>query len=61
MKKKHRKSEYLQILFFKNGKLEDAWVAQSVKHPTLDFSSGHDLGVVRLSLMLGSLPGMEPA
>ena len=23
------------------------WVAQSVKHPTLDFHSGHDLGVVR--------------
>ena len=23
----------------------DAWVAQSVKHPTLDFSSGHDLPV----------------
>ena len=23
-----------------------AWVAQSVKHPTLTFSSGHDLMVV---------------
>ena len=22
----------------------DTWVAQSVGHPTLDFSSGHDLG-----------------
>jgi len=26
------------------------WVAQSVKHPTLDFGSGHDLRVVRSSL-----------
>ena len=25
------------------------WVAQSVKRPTLDFSSGHDLTVMRLS------------
>jgi len=25
------------------------WVAQSVKHPTLDFSSGHDLRVMRSS------------
>ena len=25
------------------------WVAQSVKHPTLDFCSGHDLTLVRLS------------
>jgi len=24
----------------------DAWVAQSVKHPTLDFGSGHDLRIV---------------
>ena len=23
----------------------DSWVAQSVKHPTLDFASGHDLTV----------------
>ena len=23
----------------------DAWVAQSVKHPTLDFGSSHDLAV----------------
>ena len=31
-----------------------ACVAQSVKRPTLDFSSGHDLRVVRLSPTLGS-------
>ena len=27
----------------------DTQVAQSGKHPTLDFASGHDLAVVRLS------------
>ena len=26
-------------------KMQGAWVAQLVKHPTLDFSSGHDLTV----------------
>ena len=31
-----------------------AWVAQWVKHPTLDFSSGHDPRVMRLSSMSGS-------
>ena len=30
-----------------------AWVAQSVEHLTLDFISGHDLRVMRLSPMLG--------
>ena len=38
-----------------------AWVAQSVKHLTLDFNSGHDLGVVGSSPMLGSMLGMAPA
>ena len=27
--------------------LRSAWVTQSVKHQTLDFSSGHDLRVLR--------------
>ena len=36
-------------------------VAQSVKNLTLDFSSGHDLRVVRWSPMSGSALGMEPA
>ena len=31
----------------------DIWVAQSVKHPTLDFSSGHDLTVCELELRIG--------
>ena len=36
-------------------------MAQSVKYPTLDFGSGHDLRVVRLSPKLGSVLGVEPA
>ena len=30
-----------------------AWVAQSVKHPTLDFGSGHDLIVCEIDLHVG--------
>ena len=36
------------------------WVTQLVKHPTLGFSSGHDLKVMRSSPSLALL-GMEPA
>jgi len=36
-------------------------VAQSFKRPTLDFGSDHDLRVVRLSPLLGSALGLEPA
>jgi len=36
-------------------------VAQSVKCPTLDFGSGHDLGVTGLSPMSGSLLSWESA
>ena len=32
-----------------------AWVAQSVKHPSLDFGSGHDLRVHEFEPMLGSV------
>ena len=35
-------------------------MTQSVKRPTLDFGSGHDLMVVRSSLMSGSALGTEP-
>ena len=40
-----------------------AWVAHLVKHLTLDFSSCHDLKVVRsrTSPTSGSIPGMQPA
>ena len=37
-----------------------AWVAQSVKHRTLDLSSGLALRVVSSSPTLGSMLGMEP-
>ena len=36
-------------------------MAQSVKCPTLDFGSGHDLMVLRLSPALGSALSVEPA
>ena len=38
-----------------------AWVAQLVKHLTLDFDSGHDLMIMRLSPMSDSALGVEPA
>ena len=38
-----------------------AWAAQSVEHPTLDFSSGHDPRVVGSSPTSGSVLSMEPA
>ena len=39
----------------------DAWVAQSIKHPTLDFSSGRDLRIVRSSFVLSSVISRESA
>ena len=36
-------------------------MAQSVKCPTLDFDSGHDLSVMRLSPTSGSALSVEPA
>lgn len=38
-----------------------AWVGQSAGLPTLDFGSSGDLGVLRSSLKLGSMLGVEPA
>lgn len=35
------------------------WVTQSVKHPTLDFGSSHDLEIVRSSPVSSSLLGLE--
>ena len=43
-------------ILFKRG----ACVAQSIKRPSLDFDSGHDLRVVRWRPMLGSTLGVEP-
>lgn len=36
-------------------------MAQPVKHLILDIGSGHDLGIVRSSPMLGSMLGVELA
>ena len=38
-----------------------AWVAQLIKHLTLDFSSCHDLKVMRWSPALGSVLSREQA
>ena len=39
-----------------------AWVAQSIKHQTLDFGSGHDLMVHEVKLHVRLCPdSMEPA
>ena len=47
--------------FLKTHPSRGTWVAQSVKHPALDFGSGHDLSMVRLSPVSVSRLGMEPA
>ena len=40
----------------------DTWVAQSVKHPTLDFGSGHDLKIGETESRTGLCANsMEPA
>ena len=36
------------------------WVAQLLKHPTLDLSAGLDLGDVSSNPTLDSMLGMEP-
>ena len=36
-------------------------MAQVIKHPTLDFGSGHDLRVMRSSPTLGSVFSVESA
>ena len=42
-------------------KILSTWVAQSAKHLTLDFGSGHDRRVLRSVPMLDSVHGVEPA
>lgn len=37
-----------------NNQVSGAWMAQSVKHPNLDFGSDHDLGIVRRNPVLSS-------
>ena len=46
-------------MYLKIHVLKGAWVAQLVKHPTLDFNSGHDLRVLGLSPVSGSRLSME--
>ena len=46
---------------FKNMCIWDTWVAHSVRHPALDFSSGHDLRVVRSSPVSDSSLSQESA
>ena len=41
--------------------LRGIWMAQLVKHPTLNFGSDHDLMVMGLSPAWDSVLGMEPA
>ena len=48
---------FFWLLWLKSA--SSAWVAPLVKCPTLDFGSGHDLRVVRLSPMLGSMLSVE--
>ena len=45
----------------RNDDSSGTWVAQSVERPTLDFGSGHDSRVVKLSPASGSVLRMEPA
>ena len=49
-----------EALLFRNKRRASRWLSL-VKQLTLDFASGHDLRVMRLSPMLGSMLGMESA
>ena len=49
--KQHK--EKLRNLHLQWQQIRGAWVVQSVKPPTLDFSSSHDLTALRSSPMLG--------
>jgi len=50
-----------QLLHVLKGALRGPWVAQLVKHRTLDVGSGYDLRVVRSSPLWGSVLSMESA
>ena len=51
-----------QFHFYPKKLKKGTWVAQSDKYLTLDFSSGHDIRVMRLSpTPSGSMLGVEPA
>ena len=48
-------------IIFKEEIKRGTWVAQLVEHLTLDFSSGHDFKVMKLSPKSHSTLSMEPA
>ena len=48
-------------LFQKSSNSRGTWVAQLVKHPTLDFGSGHDLRVLGSSPISGPMLSRESA
>ena len=48
-------------LYMLKVQVRGSWVAQLVKGPTLGFSSGHDLRVVKWSCTLDSVLGVAPA
>jgi len=51
---------FCTVLLKKKKSLGGAWVAQLVKRPTLDLSSGLDLKVVGSGFTLASTLGVEP-
>ena len=52
---------YNNIAMDKENHLRGTWLALSVKHPTLDFSSGHDSKVMGSSPTLGWMLSLELA
>ena len=54
--------KFVKKLALKPGRKRGTWVAQSVKHATLDFGSGHDLMVRGTEPHVGfHVAGVEPA
>ena len=54
--------KYLEMLTLINRSFRGTWVAQSVKHPALDFGSGHDLPVREFEPCVGLCTDIvEPA
>ena len=52
---------FKSLLDIRKNSTRGAWIAQMVKCLILDFGSGHDLRVLRSSLVSGFMLGMEPA
>ena len=50
----------ISIFFHSKSQFRGTGVAQSVRHPTLDFGLGHDLRIVKSSPTAGSMPRTEP-